>query len=87
MVNSGSWNKYSTELKEDMKGTALFYVVLHAHRFSPEPTKYRKKPADPYNYFAMIIQGAFIQTWRKDKTYKDMLADCNKIVGDYKPPL
>lgn len=69
MLGSSSWRGYSDDWKEDFRGRAIEHVLKYAHNFDPDKSKSGKN--DPYNYFAMIIGNAFIQSWRKCKTYSD----------------
>ena len=69
MLGSASWRKYTDDWKEEFRGRAIEHVLKYAHNFDPEKSKTGKN--DPYNYFAMIIGNAFIQSWRKCKTYTD----------------
>ena len=69
MLGSPSWRKYSDDWKEEFRGRAIEHVLKYAHNFNLEKSKTGKN--DPYNYFAMIIGNAFIQSWRKCKTYTD----------------
>jgi len=69
MLGSGSWRRYSEDWKEEFRGRAIEHVVKYAHNFNPKKCKSGKN--DPYNYFAMIIGNAFIQSWRKCKTYSE----------------
>lgn len=69
MLGSGSWRRYSEDWKEEFKGRAIEHVLKYAHNFDPEKSKSGKN--DPYNYFAMIIGNAFIQSWRKCKQYSE----------------
>jgi len=66
MLGSNSWRKYSDDWKEEFRGRAIEHVLKYAHNFNPEKCK-----NDPYSYFAMIIGNAFIQSWRKCKTYTE----------------
>jgi hypothetical protein len=69
MLGSASWRGYSDDWKEEFRGRAIEHVLKYAHNFDPHKSKSGKN--DPYNYFAMIIGNAFIQSWRKCKTYSD----------------
>jgi len=69
MLGSGSWRRYSEDWKEEFRGRAIEHVLKYAHNFDPEKSKSGKN--DPYNYFAMIIGNAFIQSWRKCKQYSE----------------
>ena len=69
-LGSNSWRKYSDDWKEEFRGRAIEHVLKYAHNFDPLKSK-NGKGNDPYNYFAMIIGNAFIQSWRKLKNYTD----------------
>ena len=69
MLGSPSWRRYSDDWKEEFRGRAIEHVLKYAHNFNPKKCKSGKN--DPYNYFAMIIGNAFIQSWRKCKAYSD----------------
>ena len=69
MLGSSSWRKYSDDWKEEFRGRAIEHVLKYAHNFDADKSKSGKN--DPYNYFAMIISNAFIQSWRKCKAYTD----------------
>lgn len=69
MLGSASWRNYTDDWKEEFRGRAIEHVLKYAHNFDPEKSKTGKN--DPYNYFAMIISNAFIQSWKKCKTYSD----------------
>ncbi len=75
MAGSNSWRNYSDDWKEEFKGRAIEHVLKYAHNFDPHKIRIGKDGKvlknDPYNYFAMIIGNAFIQSWRKCKTYTD----------------
>ena len=75
MLGSNSWRKYSDDWKEEFRGRAIEHVLKYTHNFDPVKNKVGKdgKPSknDPYNYFAMIINNAFIQSWRKCKNYTE----------------
>lgn len=69
MLGSSSWRNYTDDWKEEFRGRAILHVLKYAHNFDPEKSKTGKN--DPYNYFAMIISNAFIQSWKKCKVYSD----------------
>lgn len=69
-LGSSSWRKYTDDWKEEFRGRAIEHALKYAHNFNPEKSK-TGKTNDPYYYFAMIITNAFIQSWRKCKTYTD----------------
>lgn len=73
MLGSNSWRKYSDDWKEEFKGRAVEHLVKYAHGFNPEKCK-----NDPYSYFARMVNNAFIQSWRKCKTYTD-----NNVIINY----
>jgi hypothetical protein len=76
MLGSASWRNYTDDWKEEFRGRAIEHVLKYAHNFDPEKSKSGKN--DPYNYFAMIISNAFIQSWKKCKAY----ADSNVLLND-----
>lgn len=78
MLGSPSWRSYSEDWKEEFKGRAIEHVIKYAHNFDPAKSKSGKN--DPYNYFAMIISNAFIQSWRKCKTFSENSIQFN---GEY----
>lgn len=69
MLGSASWRNYTDDWKEEFRGRAIEHVLKYAHNFDSEKSKTGKN--DPYNYFAMIISNAFIQSWKKCKVYSD----------------
>jgi len=75
MLGSGSWRNYTDDWKEEMRGRAIEHVLRYAHNFNPIKVK-----NDPYNYFAMIIYSAFVQSWRKCKTYSEQNVALNEEV-------
>jgi hypothetical protein len=76
MLGGSSWRNYTDDWKEEFKGRAIEHVLKYAHNFDPEKMKTGKN--DPYNYFAMIINNAFIQSLRKCKQY----AENNVLLND-----
>lgn len=67
MIGSPSWRNYTPDYKEEFRGRAVEHVIRYAHNFSPE--KCKKGKDDAFNYFAMIIVNAFIQSLKKCKSY------------------
>ena len=65
MLGSGNWRNYTDDWKEEMRGRAVEHVLRYTQNFDPV------KSNDPYNYFAMVISNAFIQSWRKCKNWTD----------------
>jgi hypothetical protein len=78
MLGSNSWRGYTGDWKEEFRGRALEHIVKYAHRFDPYKCKSGKN--DPYNYFAMMINNAFIQSWRKCKIYSENMVVMNDDV-------
>ena len=76
MLGSGNWRNYSDDWKEEMRGRAIEHVLKYTHNFDPIKSK-----NDPYNYFAMIISNAFIQSWRKCKNWTDNNISINHEVA------
>ncbi len=56
--------------KEEFRGRAIEHVLKYAHNFNPIKSE-TGKTNDPYYYFSRMITNAFIQSWRKCKTYTD----------------
>jgi len=69
MLGSSSWRNYTDDWKEEFRGRAIEHVLKYAHNFNMKKCNGGKN--DPYNYFAMIITNAFIQSWRKCKAYSE----------------
>jgi len=76
MLGAASWRGYTDDWKEEFRGRAIEHVLKYAHNFDPEKSKTGKN--DPYNYFAMIISNAFIQSLKKCKVY----AENNVLLND-----
>jgi len=85
LLSRTTWRKYSSEEKEDMKSNALFYAVKYADRFDPNHAIKQNKKPDPYNWFTVIMIGAFLKTRNWDIKYRKFIEKCNKLVSDYKP--
>lgn len=69
MIGSSSWRNYTEDWKDEFRGRAIEHVLRYAHNFNPEKMEAGKN--DPFNYFAMIISHAFIQSLRKCKAYAE----------------
>lgn len=69
MLGSPSFRGYSEDWKEEFRGRAIEHVLKYGHNF--DATKSKSGRNDPYNYFAMIISNAFVQSMRKCKTYSE----------------
>lgn len=69
MLGSQSWRGYSPDWKEEFRGRAIEHVLRYGHNFSPEKCKNGK--GDAFNYFAMIIVNAFVQSLKKCKLYSE----------------
>ncbi len=69
-MGSASWRQYSDDWKEEFRGRAIEHVLKYAHNFNPIKSE-TGKTNDPYYYFSRMITNAFIQSWRKCKTYTD----------------
>jgi hypothetical protein len=78
MLGGSSWRNYTDDWKEEFRGRAIEHVLRYAHNFDPEKMKIGKN--DPYNYFAMIITNAFIQSLRKCKQYADSKVVINEDI-------
>jgi hypothetical protein len=76
MIGSSAWRSYSEDWKEEFRGRATEHVVKYAHNFNLVKCK-NGKGSDPYNYFAMIIKNAFIQSLRKCKLYSESMVLMN----------
>lgn len=70
MLGSASWRNYTDDWKEEFRGRAIEHVLKYTHNFDPKKSK-NGKGNDPYNYFAMIIHNAFVQSWKKCKAYSE----------------
>lgn len=68
-LGSPSWRRYSIDWKEEMRGRAIEHLLKYSHNFDPE--KCAEGKDDPYNYFAMIANMAFIQSLKKLKLYSE----------------
>lgn len=79
MLGSSSWRGYTGDWKEEFRGRALEHIVKYSHRFDPNKYKSGKNP-DPYNYFAMIISHAFMQSLKKCKIYTENIVVMNDDV-------
>jgi len=75
MLGSQSFRGYSEDWKEEFRGRAIEHVIKYSHNF--DATKSKSGKNDPYNYFAMIISNAFVQSMRKCKTFSDHLVVMN----------
>lgn len=75
MLGSASFRGYSEDWKEEFRGRAIEHVIKYGHNF--DATKSKNGKNDPYNYFAMVIHNAFIQSMRKCKTYSEHNVDMN----------
>ena len=68
-LGSPSWRRYSPDWKEEMRGRAIEHLLRYSHNF--DPTKCAAGNDDPYNYFAMIANMAFIQSLKKLKLHSE----------------
>ena len=68
-LGSPSWRRYSPDWKEEMRGRAIEHLLKYSHNFDPQ--KCAAGNDDPYNYFAMIANMAFIQSLKKLKMHSD----------------
>lgn len=68
-LGSPSWRRYSPDWKEEMRGRAIEHLLKYSHNF--DPTKCAAGNDDPYNYFAMIANMAFIQSLKKLKVHAE----------------
>ena len=92
-LGSPSFRRYSPDWKEEMRGRAVEHLLKYSHNF--DPAKCAEGKDDPYNYFAMIANMAFVQSLKKLKTHSehtviinhDVLyddVDIMKEIGDLK---
>ena len=68
-LGSPSWRRYSPDWKEEMRGRAIEHLLKYSHNF--DPAKCAAGNDDPYNYFAMIANMAFIQSLKKLKQHAE----------------
>lgn len=68
-LGSPSWRRYSPDWKEEMRGRAIEHLLKYSHNF--DPSKCAAGNDDPYNYFAMIANMAFIQSLKKLKQHSE----------------
>lgn len=68
-LGSPSWRRYSPDWKEEMRGRAIEHLLKYSHNF--DPSKCAAGNDDPYNYFAMIANMAFIQSLKKLKQHAE----------------
>jgi hypothetical protein len=77
-LGSASWRRYSPDWKEEMRAKAQDHLLRYAHNFSPEKCEAGKD--DPYNYFAMVANRAFIQSLKKLKKHQSHIVMINHDV-------
>lgn len=81
-LGSPGWRGYTADWKEEFRGRAIEHVVKYGHNFNPIKCEQGKRN-DAYNYFSMIINRAFIQSWKKLKAYSEANVQINHdIVGE-----
>lgn len=68
-LGSPSWRRYSPDWKEEMRGRAIEHLLKYSHNF--DAAKCAAGHDDPYNYFAMIANMAFIQSLKKLKLHSE----------------
>ena len=68
-IGATRWRSYTDDWKDDMRTRAMYHLLKYCHNFDPYKCESGKN--DPYNYFAMVATTAFIQSWKKCKTYSD----------------
>jgi hypothetical protein len=78
MLGASSWRGYTEDWKEEMRGKAIEHILNYAHNFDRE--KMNNGKGDPYNYFAMIIHHAFVQTLKKLKKHAEINVAMNHEV-------
>jgi hypothetical protein len=78
MGGSSQWRGYTEDWKEEFRGRAIEHILRYAHNF--DPIKMQKGKDDPYNYFAMIILHAFIQSKKKLMKYHELNVPMNHEV-------
>lgn len=85
MLGSPSWRGYTPDWKEEFRGRAIEHVLRYGHNFSPEKCKNGKN--DAFNYFAMIIVNAFVQSLKKCRIYSEnnILMNHDVIYNDQQP--
>ena len=68
-LGSPSYRRYSPDWKEEMRGRAIEHLLKYSHNFNP--AKCAEGKDDPYNYFAMIANMAFLQSLKKLKIHSE----------------